>query len=303
MFPPWNTKKKWQQERNLPITRSKVLHKSTKVQTYRKFPRQLTYKLHPRNLSTPCRHADGKICRRLAKNHSIIETIQASSINDAYSTGVIEQRVTHGSKAIGENRNTRWYPDRQANGQTIFKRAYTRLNVHTWNWQCFVGERTFVTLIFKTLRRSSRWWNYNSRDISSIERTTSKRIRIVLSPGVELLFHIDDSVSYAAITARVPVLIIEGKKTFYEWLAKGGEQQEATLWQRNHFQMQAKRYSQFRPDIRVLGPPIITRTLIQEPDTSLSTRVFEFECRYSTTRIWFFPRDYSNITYEAFLIR
>lgn len=29
---------------------------------------------------------------------------------------------------------------------------------------------------------------------------------------MELLFHIDDSVSYAATTARVPVLIIEGKK-------------------------------------------------------------------------------------------
>lgn len=69
--------------------------------------------------------------RRLAKNHSIIETIQASSINDTYSTGVIEQRVTHGSKTIGENRNTRWYSDRQANDKTIFKRAYTRLNVHT----------------------------------------------------------------------------------------------------------------------------------------------------------------------------
>lgn len=150
--------------------------------------------------------------RRLAKNHSIIETIQASSINDTYSAGVIEQRVTHGSKTIGENRNTRWYSDRQANDKTIFKRAYTRLNVHTWNWQCFVGERTLVTLIFRMLRRSNRWWNYNSRDISSIERTTSKRTGIVVSPGVELLFHIDDSVSYAATTARVPVLIIEGKK-------------------------------------------------------------------------------------------
>lgn len=127
--------------------------------------------------------------RRLAKNHSIIETIQASSINDTYSAGVIEQRVTHGSKTIGENRNTRWYSDRQANDKTIFKRAYTRLNVHTWNWQCFVGERTLVTLIFRTLRRSNRWWNYNSRDISSIERTTSKRTGIVVSPGGIALSH------------------------------------------------------------------------------------------------------------------
>lgn len=143
------------------------------------------------------------------------------------------------------------------------------------------------------MRRSNRWWNYNSRDISSIERTTSKRTRIVLSPRVELLFHIDDSVSYAATTARVPVLIIEGKKTFYERLAKGGEQQEATLWQRNHFQMQAKRYNQFRPDIRVLGPSIITRTLIQEPDTSL----------YSSIRILISVLDYSDLIFPSRLLK